>query len=105
MESLARNIRLVTMNRRSLSSELQKAALSRLLLYLHAPFTALQETRIRDRSIINIDNYTIHRDDADERKVRGCETSVRNDYNDSVDEFGSASPRCAFVRLQDRRGL
>ncbi|KAK6748174.1 hypothetical protein RB195_001040 [Necator americanus] len=48
MESLATTIRFVTLNCRTLSSELQQAALSKLLRYLCVPFVALQETRMRD---------------------------------------------------------
>ncbi|KAK6761327.1 hypothetical protein RB195_022403 [Necator americanus] len=58
MESLATAIRFVTLNCRTLSSELQQAALSRLLRYLCVPFAALQETRMRDRPVISIENYT-----------------------------------------------
>ncbi|KAK6757132.1 hypothetical protein RB195_015137 [Necator americanus] len=97
MESLATNIRLVTLNCWSLSDKLQQAALPRLLRYLHAPFAALQETRIKDRTLISIDNYTIYCGDADERKVGGCATTVRNDYDYLVEEFGSTSSRCAFT--------
>ncbi|KAK6739301.1 hypothetical protein RB195_021005 [Necator americanus] len=39
----------VTLNCRALSSELQQAALSRLLRYLYKLFAALQETRMRDQ--------------------------------------------------------
>ncbi|KAK6763633.1 hypothetical protein RB195_024086 [Necator americanus] len=90
MESLATNIRLVTLNCLSLSSELQQAALSRLLN------AALQKTRIKDRALISIDNYTIYCRDADERKVGGCAIAVRNDYNNLVEEFGLTSSRCAL---------
>ncbi|KAK6764395.1 hypothetical protein RB195_024644 [Necator americanus] len=105
MESLATNNRFVALNSRWLSSELQQAALSRLLRYLHAPFAALQKTRISDRALISIDNYTIYCGDADEGKVGGCSMFVRNDYNNLVEEFGSKSSRCAFVRLQGHKGL
>ncbi|KAK6736465.1 hypothetical protein RB195_019259 [Necator americanus] len=60
---------------------------------------------MRDRAVINIENYTVHSGDADERKVGGCAIAVRNDYNSLVEEFGSTSSRCAFVRLRDRRRL
>ncbi|KAK6750652.1 hypothetical protein RB195_002556 [Necator americanus] len=65
MESLATTIRFVTLNCRTLSSELQQAALSRLLRYLCVPFAALQETRMRDRPVISIENYTVYCGDAD----------------------------------------
>ncbi|KAK6762148.1 hypothetical protein RB195_023022 [Necator americanus] len=29
---------------------------------------------------------------------------MKNDYKKPVEEFGSTSSRCAFVRLRDRRG-
>ncbi|KAK6736532.1 hypothetical protein RB195_019300 [Necator americanus] len=64
MESLATSIRLVTLNCRLLSSELQQAVLTRHLRYLHASFAALQETRTRDCPLISIDNYTIYCGDA-----------------------------------------
>ncbi|KAK6757048.1 hypothetical protein RB195_015090 [Necator americanus] len=79
MGSLATTIRFVTLNCRTLSSELQQTALSRLLRYLSVP-------------------------DTDEKKVDGCAIAVRNDYSNLVEEFGSTSSRCAFVGLQDRRG-
>ncbi|KAK6764380.1 hypothetical protein RB195_024634 [Necator americanus] len=104
MESSATTIRFVTLNCRTLSSELQQAALSRLLRYLCVPFAALQETRMRDRPVISIENYTIYCGDADENKVGGCAIAVRNDYKNLVEEFGSTSSRCAFLRLRDRRG-
>ncbi|KAK6729231.1 hypothetical protein RB195_006337 [Necator americanus] len=104
MESLATIIRFVTLNCRTLSSELQQAALSRLLRYLCVPFAALQETRMRDRPVISIENYTIYCGDADENKVGVCAIAVRNDYKNLVEEFGSMSTRCAFLRLLDRRG-
>ncbi|KAK6755001.1 hypothetical protein RB195_013771 [Necator americanus] len=104
IESLATTIRFVMLNCRTLSSELQQAALSRLLRYLCVPFAALQETRIRNRAVISIENYTIHCGDADENKVGGCAIAVRNDYKNLVKEFGSMSSRCAFLRLRDRRG-
>ncbi|KAK6757532.1 hypothetical protein RB195_015382 [Necator americanus] len=103
MESLTTTIRFVTLNCRTLSSELQQAALSRLLRHLCVPFAALQETRMRDRSVISIENYTIYCGDADENRVGGCTIAVRNDYKNLVEEFGSASSRCAFLRLRDRR--
>ncbi|KAK6765413.1 hypothetical protein RB195_025366 [Necator americanus] len=71
MESLATTIRFFTLNCRTLSSELQQAALSRLLRYLCVPSAALQETRMRDRPVISIENYTIYCGDADENKVGG----------------------------------
>ncbi|KAK6749706.1 hypothetical protein RB195_001985 [Necator americanus] len=104
MESLTTTVRFVTLNCRTLSSELQQAALSRLLRYLCVPFSALQETRMRDRPVISIENYTIYCGDADENKVGGCAIAVRNDYKNLVEEFGSTSSRCAFLRLRDRRG-
>ncbi|KAK6741645.1 hypothetical protein RB195_009487 [Necator americanus] len=104
MESLATTIRFVTLNCRTLSSELQQAALSRLLRYLCVPFAAVQETRMRDQPVISIENYTIYCGDADENKVGGCAIAVRNDYKNLVEEFGSTSSRCAFLRLRDRRG-
>ncbi|KAK6729046.1 hypothetical protein RB195_006227 [Necator americanus] len=104
MESLATTIRFVTLNCRTLSSELQQTTLSRLLRYLCAPFAALQETHMRDRPVISIENYTIYCGDADENKVGGCVIAVRNDYKNLVEEFGSTSSRCAFLRLRDRGG-
>ncbi|KAK6749578.1 hypothetical protein RB195_001909 [Necator americanus] len=104
MESLATTIRFVTLNCPTLSSELQQAALSRHLRYLYVPFAALQETRMRDRPVISIENYTIYCGDADENKVGGCAIAVRNDYKNLVEEFGSTSSRCAFLRLRNRRG-
>ncbi|KAK6760760.1 hypothetical protein RB195_021999 [Necator americanus] len=104
MESLTTTIRFVTLNCRTLSSELQQAALSRLLRYLCVPFAALQETRMRDRLVMSIENYTIYCGDADENKVGGCAIAVRNDYKNLVEEFGSTSSKCAFLRLRDRRG-
>ncbi|KAK6734417.1 hypothetical protein RB195_017918 [Necator americanus] len=97
MESLATTIRFVTLNCRTLSSELQEAALSRLLRYLCVPFAALQKTRMRDRPVISIEDYTIYSGDADEK------IDVRNDYNNLVEEFRSSSSSCSFVRLQNRR--
>ncbi|KAK6763050.1 hypothetical protein RB195_023666 [Necator americanus] len=72
MESLATTIRFVTLNCRTLSSGLQQAALCRLLRYLWVPFAAPQETRMRARPVISIENYTIYCGDADENKVDGC---------------------------------
>ncbi|KAK6761806.1 hypothetical protein RB195_022769 [Necator americanus] len=77
MESLATTICFVTLNYRTLSSELQQAALSRLLRYLCVPFAALQETRMRDRPVISIENYTIYCGDADENKMRLSTTADR----------------------------
>ncbi|KAK6742475.1 hypothetical protein RB195_010004 [Necator americanus] len=105
MESLAGNIRLVTLHCLSLSSELQQAALCSLLRYLYSPFAALQETRIRERPLISIDIYTTFCCGADVRKVGGYTVAVRNNYINLVEEFGSTSSRCASVRLRDRRGL
>ncbi|KAK6756943.1 hypothetical protein RB195_015020 [Necator americanus] len=102
IESLATTIRFVTLNCRTLSNELQQAALSRLLRYLCVPFAALQKIRVTDRPI-NIENYTIYCGDADENKVGGSAIAVRNDYKNLVEEFGSTSSRCAFLRLSDRR--
>ena len=88
MESLATTIRFVTLNCRTLSSELQQAALSRLLRYLSVPFAALQETRMRDRPVISIENYTICCGDVDENKVGGCAIAKGNNYSNLVEEFG-----------------
>ncbi|KAK6749176.1 hypothetical protein RB195_001645 [Necator americanus] len=104
IESLAITICFATLNCRTPSSELQQAAMSRLLRYLCVPFAALQETRMRDRPVISIESYTIYCGDADESKVGGCAITVRNDFNNLVEEFGSLSSRCAMVRLRDRRG-
>ncbi|KAK6735767.1 hypothetical protein RB195_018793 [Necator americanus] len=54
--------------------------------------------------VISIENYTIYCGDADENKVGGCAIAVRNDYKNLVEEFGSTSSRCAFLRLRDRGG-
>ncbi|KAK6738361.1 hypothetical protein RB195_020463 [Necator americanus] len=59
---------------------------------------------MRDRPVISIENYTIYCGDADEDKVGGCAIAVKNDYKNLVEEFGSTSSRCAFLRLRDRRG-
>ncbi|KAK6736086.1 hypothetical protein RB195_019019 [Necator americanus] len=59
---------------------------------------------MRDRPVINIENYTIYCGDADENKVDSCAIAVRNDYKKLVEEFGSTSSICAFVRLRNRRG-
>ncbi|KAK6757250.1 hypothetical protein RB195_015212 [Necator americanus] len=59
---------------------------------------------MRDRLVISIKNNTIYCGDADENKVGGCAIAVRNDYKNLVEEFGSTSSRCAFLRLWDRRG-
>ncbi|KAK6728213.1 hypothetical protein RB195_005702 [Necator americanus] len=59
------------------------------------------ETRMRDRTVISIESYTCG--DADENKVGGYAIAVMNDYKNLVEEFGSASSRCAFLRLRDRR--
>ncbi|KAK6762023.1 hypothetical protein RB195_022932 [Necator americanus] len=104
MDSLATTIRFVTLNCRTLSSELQQAAQSKLLRYLCVPFAALQETRMRDRPVISIENNTIYCGDAEENKIGGCAIAVRNDYKDLMEEFGSTSSRCAFLRLRDRGG-
>ncbi|KAK6767172.1 hypothetical protein RB195_026456 [Necator americanus] len=69
MGSLATTTRFVTLNCRTLSSELQQIALSRLLRYLCVLFAALQEARVRDCPIIRIENYTIYCNDADENKT------------------------------------
>ncbi|KAK6753807.1 hypothetical protein RB195_013035 [Necator americanus] len=66
--------------------------------------TVLKETRMRDRPVISIENYTIYCGDADENKVGGCAIAMRNDYKNLMEEFGSTSSRCAFVRLRYRRG-
>ncbi|KAK6736464.1 hypothetical protein RB195_019268 [Necator americanus] len=58
---------------------------------------------MRDRAAISIENYTIYSGDADENKVGGCAIAVRN-YKKLVEEFGSTSSICAFIRLRDRRG-
>ncbi|KAK6730834.1 hypothetical protein RB195_007354 [Necator americanus] len=59
---------------------------------------------MRDRPVISIEKYTIYCGDAGENKVGGCAIAVRNGYKNLVEEFGSTSSRCAFLRLQDRRG-
>ncbi|KAK6735418.1 hypothetical protein RB195_018560 [Necator americanus] len=56
MESLVRNIRFGMLKYQSLSSEIQQVTLSRLLRFLHVPFAALQETRIRASAAINFEN-------------------------------------------------
>ncbi|KAK6742721.1 hypothetical protein RB195_010157 [Necator americanus] len=93
MESLATTIGFVTLNCRTLSRELQQVALSGLLQYLCVPFSALPETRMRDRPVISIVNYTIYCGDADENKIGACAIAVRNDYKNLVEEFGSTSSR------------
>ncbi|KAK6755547.1 hypothetical protein RB195_014115 [Necator americanus] len=84
MESLATTIRFVTLNCRTLSSELQQAALSTLLRYFCVPFAALQETRMRDRPVISIENYTIYCGDADENK---CSRTYDPAEDNSKDAF------------------
>ncbi|KAK6758226.1 hypothetical protein RB195_015819 [Necator americanus] len=53
---------------------------------------------------MSIENYTIYCGDAAGNKVGGCAIAVRNDYKNLMEEFGSTSSRCAFLRLRDRRG-
>ncbi|KAK6761844.1 hypothetical protein RB195_022796 [Necator americanus] len=101
MESLTTTNRFVTLNCRTLSSELQEAALSRLLRYLCVPFAVVQEAC----PVISIGNFTIYCGDADERQVSGCAIAVMNDYNNLVEEFGSTSSGCAFLRLRNRTDL
>ncbi|KAK6763393.1 hypothetical protein RB195_023916 [Necator americanus] len=81
MESLATTIRFVTLNCRTLSSELQQATLSRFLRYLCVPFAALQETRMRDWPAI---------DPASKITPYTAAMLMRT--------------KCAFLRLRDRRG-
>ncbi|KAK6757193.1 hypothetical protein RB195_015176 [Necator americanus] len=59
---------------------------------------------MRDRPLINVENYNKCCSDVDEKKVHGCAIAVRNDCSNLAEEFGSTSSTCAFVRLQDRRG-
>ncbi|KAK6731074.1 hypothetical protein RB195_007503 [Necator americanus] len=59
---------------------------------------------MRDQPVIRIENNTIYCGDAGENKVGGCAIAVRNDFKNLVEEFGSTSSRCAFLRLRDRRG-
>ncbi|KAK6736699.1 hypothetical protein RB195_019412 [Necator americanus] len=103
MQSLARTIRFVTLNCRTLSSEFQQIAVSKVLRYLSVPFAALQETRMSDRPVISTEKFIIDCSDADKKKVGGSVVAVKNDYNKLMEEFGSTLPRCAFVRLRDRR--
>ncbi|KAK6736618.1 hypothetical protein RB195_019361 [Necator americanus] len=86
MESLAATIRFATLNCRTLSSELQ-AALSRLLRYLCVLFAALQETRMRDRPVISIENYTIYCGDADENKIVSAHAPTETAEDNSKDAF------------------
>ncbi|KAK6728212.1 hypothetical protein RB195_005702 [Necator americanus] len=62
----ATTIRFATLDCRTLSSELQQTALFSILRYLSVPSAALQETRMRDRTVISIESYTCG--DADENK-------------------------------------
>ncbi|KAK6742608.1 hypothetical protein RB195_010082 [Necator americanus] len=59
---------------------------------------------MRDRPVFSIENYTVYCGDADENEVSDCAIAVMNDYKNLVEEFGSTSSRCAFLRLRDRRG-
>ncbi|KAK6733277.1 hypothetical protein RB195_017182 [Necator americanus] len=77
IESLATTIRFVTLNCRTLSSEFQQAALTRLLRYFCVSFAALQETRMKDQSVVSIENYTTYCVDADENKIGGCAIAGR----------------------------
>ncbi|KAK6755869.1 hypothetical protein RB195_014327 [Necator americanus] len=79
MESLATTIRFVTLNCRTLSSELRQAALSRLLRYLCVPFAALQETRMGDRPVYCCD--------ADENKVVSTHAPTKAAEDNSKDAF------------------
>lgn len=88
MESLATSHNFATLNCRSLSSDIQQSALSRLLSYFHAPFAALQETRLKDRPVINVGEYAIYCGNADDRRVGGCAIAVRKDFNGMIEEFG-----------------
>ncbi|KAK6762621.1 hypothetical protein RB195_023372 [Necator americanus] len=104
MEFLATTIRFVTLNYHMFSSELQQAALSKLPEYICVPFAVLQEARIRDRSIISVEDYTVYCGDADGKKLGGCAIAVRNDCNNLVEEYTSTSSVCAFVQLRVYRG-
>ncbi|KAK6757446.1 hypothetical protein RB195_015332 [Necator americanus] len=79
MESLATNIYLLTLNCRSLSSELHIA------LYIDCDFCMHRLLHCRKHAsgialLISIDNYVIFCGDADEGKVGGCAIVVRSDY-------------------------
>ncbi|KAK6742228.1 hypothetical protein RB195_009847 [Necator americanus] len=87
---------------RSLPNE-QPAAPTRILRYLCVSFAAVQETRIRGRSVISIGDYAIDCVNIDERKVESCTIAVRNEYNKLVEEFRSTSSRSAYVRQSGRR--
>ncbi|KAK6739955.1 hypothetical protein RB195_008437 [Necator americanus] len=54
--------------------------------------------------VISIRDYTICCGNADERNVGGSGIAVKNDYNNMVEEFGSTSLRCFFVRMLYCRG-
>ncbi|KAK6734489.1 hypothetical protein RB195_017963 [Necator americanus] len=75
-----------------------------LLRYLCVPLAALQETRMRDRPVTSIEDYTICCGDADEKNVGSCATAVRNDYNKLVEDFSPTSSRCALAQLRNPRG-
>ncbi|KAK6759690.1 hypothetical protein RB195_021330 [Necator americanus] len=68
-ELLATTVRFITLNCRSLSSDLQQAALSELLGYLCVPFAVLQRTRVGDRLVISVGDYTISCIDSEPNKV------------------------------------
>ncbi|KAK6763510.1 hypothetical protein RB195_024001 [Necator americanus] len=58
-----------------------------LLRYLCVPLTARQETRMRDRPAISMENYTIYCGDADENKVGGCVIAVEERLQESGGEI------------------
>ncbi|KAK6726426.1 hypothetical protein RB195_004629 [Necator americanus] len=84
MESLATTICFVTLNCRTLSSELQQAALSRLLRYLCEPFAALQEKarEIGPSSASIITPYT-----ADENKIVSAHAPTETAEDNSKGAF------------------
>ncbi|KAK6742278.1 hypothetical protein RB195_009876 [Necator americanus] len=91
IQHIANTHDLKEVNCRTLLNEQQQAALTKLVRYLCVPFAALRKTRIRDQQVISIENNDADSGDADKKKVVGCATAVRNDYNNLVEVFGSTS--------------
>ncbi|KAK6763511.1 hypothetical protein RB195_024001 [Necator americanus] len=58
-----------------------------LLRYLCVPLTARQETRMRDRPAISMENYTIYCGDADENKIVSAHAPTETAEDNNKDAF------------------
>lgn len=90
----------MTLNTRTLLSDIQRDALQRLLKHLQCDIAAVQETRINTTTEVAMGDYTLYTSLANERGVGGTGIVVHNKFSNCIKSLHPINNRIFALRLQ-----